>query len=360
MHCSKCGTNLNEGEKYCRGCGNQIIISNLNSSLYDKENVNNNIQNNNYTLEENNMLIKAYLGKENWINTQQMYKKITKNKKFRFSFGTFFWGPLYFVYRKLYIVGILSFIIKIFLEITNNSIWADIFIFLLSCIFYPLYIKNMNNNINNIKNENPNDNIEQLKQKCYKKGGVLCQDNIIGMIISIVLLLILSFGFGLIFSTNKKYETSDYVISYNSKKWTYSKLSNEMCGSSSFIYQANDSKISILCNSYNNSLSNTSYSLKNSKNRENLVAAFYIFIRSKYEDLNIIDATELKKVQNKDMYVMYFDYEKTDEYGRMYILCEEKNEEIKMLGFSAVTNDDSIKENFYKESLELINKIEIK
>lgn len=130
-------------------------------------------------------LIKYFIGK----NSDTIYPKM--NVKGSFNVFAFFFTSMYFIYRKMYLVGIISFIIEIiiFLLVSLSPTIASLLflIYRIACgaLFYPLYKSHVENKISNITEEsNGNDDLVNL---CIQKGGI----SVIAVILLIFLPLII-------------------------------------------------------------------------------------------------------------------------------------------------------------------------
>ena len=135
--------------------------------------------------------------KRTWMGS--LYDKANRRK---FSIPSFFFGGVYYLYRKLYLFGFIFLIISciipilgtnmILTNLTNPStmILSSIFITILPIIiniiygfaFYPLYKNNINQKLNKFKNEvqSPAQLIDLAKQK----GGTSVLFVILGIILS--------------------------------------------------------------------------------------------------------------------------------------------------------------------------------
>lgn len=153
--CPNCGSNTKSGEKFCGKCGTalQIVQNNVNEN-------NQMIQNNNIS---DNELVDAFIGQ----NTDKL-------KNGSFSVNTFFFGFIYVLYRKMWLLGILWFAIAIITVLFLSSFSSAIMTVLdivVAIEFKKLYIKHVNEEVEKIKQENPNATKEQLLIKCRNKGG---------------------------------------------------------------------------------------------------------------------------------------------------------------------------------------------
>lgn len=200
INCPKCGSNVNQGEMFCRVCGakigSQSIQPNqMGSTPSDNQQVhaqnqyvsqhqqimNNNVEygTSNYSSYSNDeALINAYIG-----------KNADKLKNGGFSVNTFFFGNIYVLYRKMWMLGIVWFLVSMIISMFLSSLSgvltlaANIFI---STQFKKWYLKHVEEKVDKIKADNPNASYEQLLVICTKKGGT----TIIPVIIFIVLYIV--------------------------------------------------------------------------------------------------------------------------------------------------------------------------
>lgn len=196
-NCPKCGANVNQGEMFCRVCGAKIISQSVQPNQMEQMPVANQqdyaqnqyvsqqqpIMNNNVgdlasnysSYSDDEALINAYIG-----------KNADKFKNSGFSVNTFFFGNIYVLYRKMWMLGIVwflvSMIISMFLSSLSSGLTLAINIFI-STQFKKWYLKHVEEKVAKIKTDNPHASHEQLLMICTQKGGT----TIIPVIIFIVL-----------------------------------------------------------------------------------------------------------------------------------------------------------------------------
>lgn len=198
MICLKCGKEIKDNEQICSNCGyNKNTIGNTdnpfgvkNQGIYnpnpvDKEKVAERLEHQ----KQFNDLTEIYIG-----------NKYYNFKKGKFSWCAFFFGPLYYMYRKLYSVGIITYIIEAlitgfcYLTYTTPlkflilySILSLIFRIFIGITFKKFYFNEIIERVAKIKHKNPDLGFNQLSEYTRKKGGT----NILIVVIIITITLII-------------------------------------------------------------------------------------------------------------------------------------------------------------------------
>lgn len=193
MICLKCGNEIKDNEQICGKCGynkNNIVntdnaYATVNRGVYNPNTVD--VDEANKVLEEQKQfdeLLQIYIGK--------MYYNF---KKGGFSFCAFFFSYIYFLYRKLYAIGIVIWILNMILtfvfkgSIIVGFIVGLVFNLFLGLLFKKFYFNECVERIAKIRQNNPNMGFNQLCEYVRRKGGV---NNII--IIPFILIYILVFA----------------------------------------------------------------------------------------------------------------------------------------------------------------------
>lgn len=220
MRCLKCGNELKDNEVMCSNCGynrnntpeqdNQFATRNIgvyNQNPVDQQEVDRKLQNQ----KEFDELVQIYMG-----------DKYYNFRKGGFSWCAFFFGPLYYLYRKLYAVGIILILmnigINVFFKITTQGrfdnvkniqeliklngfseyliistlVTLSISLFL-GLTFKKLYFNEIVERIGKIKKDNPKLGFNQLTQLVKEKGGTNILAPILAILIPIAVALILMF-----------------------------------------------------------------------------------------------------------------------------------------------------------------------
>lgn len=350
-------------------------MDNTNEIINDNQNElsNNSKPNDNYYGSDNDdSFRKTWMGK--------LYSKAQKRK---FSIPAFFFGGLYFLFRKLYLIGIIILLITITLPtlaivpmfsekfdiaalLSSSSILSIVSLLLnilYGFLFYPLYKKHIENKLKKYKNEAQNPS--QLIDIASHKGGT----SILAVIVSWLGLGLLS---GIMFSLllapimnfkpqlpnnnsnnlinnevteepNASYELfnfyNDYSIEYNSSKWFLNSADNSLVNG--------NYKLSYIQSLEN--LSSVGYDLTTENGR----SSFFTFLYNQFSaqiDSNTtleLGSSNFSKVNN--IYFAYLDLVYATSIERCYfILIPEEDTFIELILSNADTViSDEIQEEVY-------------
>jgi hypothetical protein len=198
MQCKNCGKRLKTKELFCPSCGyyngdvNNVSWDNnidllkddkteQTTDIIDRSNTTDTTQKEEYSYEDEDLL-EAFIGED--------YKII---KKHTFNIWALFFGWVYFIYRKLYVIGTLG----LALTLAVLMLFSKIFIFYLilvmfACgfIFNPVYIFIAKKKIEIIKLDNPDSDRYTLSNIAMSKGGVNLP---VALIIYFVFMVVLFF-----------------------------------------------------------------------------------------------------------------------------------------------------------------------
>jgi len=194
MRCKKCGKKLRANEIFCSSCGYYNDPSDSSSEDLYKENNNDfsseddllkdddsfdddiQIQATNFTDGKStkkrnkffdfqyDRFLEAYIGED--------YKIVVRKK---INIYAFFLNWMYFLYRKLYIIGIVGLIITgiVIKFFTNYFIYYIIIVMVLSgLLFNPIYLLVAKKRVLYIKRKSKYDDDFSIEQLCTKYGGV--------------------------------------------------------------------------------------------------------------------------------------------------------------------------------------------
>lgn len=189
----------------------------INSNLTNNKIVQNNISNNGGSIGNDN--IELISTKPNTmeninitdrINDEELLKAFIGNNYDKiiykqFNFSGFFFSFCYMFYRKMFLYGLLAFLINlIILNVIKNSIISLAFNVAIGFLVNKIYLFYANKKITKIKIQNPQMDTNELKMICSSKGGtsILCLIGgvITEIIISIfILIVMLTMGLGSLF-----------------------------------------------------------------------------------------------------------------------------------------------------------------
>lgn len=164
--CSNCGANIEQGETFCKVCGNQI------------------------TNIGNDDLINAYIG-----------DNVDAIRNRGFSFNTFLFGIYYVIYRKVWPILLKWLLLDILIKLLFvKLLFGKLLIIIGKLIinlyfsyqFKDFYLEYVEKQVNKVKEQNKDKSREELINICKRKGGTLIPSNIaliLGIIFYIILLI---------------------------------------------------------------------------------------------------------------------------------------------------------------------------
>lgn len=197
-YCFRCGTKVEENTQFCPHCGANIkeelnrynYVPNKEEKNQEKISPSHEDQYQyslNYSYKGADELIEGYVGNK--------YEKI---KNSHFSIPTLLFGPIYFLYRKLYLYGFIWFLVEAIL-LPISVIMAIIIRFLLAIGFSTIYLTEVKKRVENLRVLNQNINRDLLINRCKIKGGTN------KTILAIMLLIIIMFGILVAIGTYEAY-----------------------------------------------------------------------------------------------------------------------------------------------------------
>ncbi len=189
MNCPYCGENVTVNQVFCPKCGNRLIDHVITTD---------------YQISDNSELL-MYIDK----NANKIMKRT-------FSIPSFFLGMYYYLYRKMYLLGLLFLLIAIGFTIgsyfipDNMSIYFFIgystLMFILNIVvsitFNRLYVNHANRKINSIKKRNPKITKFELEERIRYSGGT----NILAPLLAILLIIGTN-----VYITYKLFNQKDYM-----------------------------------------------------------------------------------------------------------------------------------------------------
>ncbi len=169
-----------------------INNGNMQSNMPPNQNINMQFQNNAVNVNSNDEeLLRAFIGNN--------YDKITTK---RFNFAGFFFTTCYLFYRKMFLYGLLFFLINfVIVNIIKSFIINLLLCIVVGFFVNKIYLHYAKKKIAKIKLENPQKNIEELKSICSNKGGTSVGKIFLGFLAEIgislvILIVVIIAGFG--------------------------------------------------------------------------------------------------------------------------------------------------------------------
>ena len=169
-YCSICGNELDNNGK-CKNCGNQ---GSFESAVNETTQC--------LSAKDYETLKMVYIG-NNYVGIEES----------KLSFSSLLFGPIYALYRKIYLVGIVWLFIIVLL-LLNFSVYVTlsinlVFNIIMFFMFNSLYLKIIDKKINKIVDKHPNYTLEELKRICAKNGRTSPVFIVIFTILGILLVL---------------------------------------------------------------------------------------------------------------------------------------------------------------------------
>lgn len=302
---------------------------------------------------EQENIIKSFIGK----NSEVIYSKI--NKKGSFNIYSMLFTFMYFLYRKMYIIGIISFVLQSLIAEVVNNIFVSLACFVIwGFAFYPLYKMYVNRKVKKITAK------EFTEEEIKKKGGTSVGAAIIVPVILIVILLasigieIMNSAMETINNNDNNTNTSKYY-SYNGAKIKYgNEWQEEYVSAGNEIDKAlceKNGDIIIICLKVSDiSDATTDYSLSN--DRQELYNTWKNAEEEVYSanGISIIkESNGFKKLSN-DLYYAYLEIY-SNRYIRGYTLLDYKSStaiSITVISDVSLTNSEEEKINEMLKTVE--------
>lgn len=185
MNCQKCGSALNAGQNFCPVCGNSVVEL---DTLYNSQNNSSPIINstNESTAIDKNSLYSMYIGKH-----------ANEIQKGGYSFCTLIFGPIYFLYRKMYLYGfiwiLINSIINPFIGLISNGLnyfVSVISMFVMGFFTKKIYLKKIQKDVDELYLKNSYKSKEELMSILMTKGGTSIPAIFLGLLAVPVSLLL--------------------------------------------------------------------------------------------------------------------------------------------------------------------------
>lgn len=169
---------------------NSVNTNNMTQTVVPNQGVtpNINVVNQNFSnTMDDEAFLKAFIGKN--------YEKITTCN---FNFSAFFFSSLYVLYRKMFWQGLVLYCAMFVSSNLLGSIGKVISLVIAlatGLMFNKIYVKYATDEVEKIKQQNPNGNSNAINLACFSKGGTSVGNIFLGLFIAIVISII----YGMIF-----------------------------------------------------------------------------------------------------------------------------------------------------------------
>lgn len=139
----------------------------------------------------NDPLTEVFVAK-NFSSYKRKWEKLKENKKASWNWAAFFLGPLWAIYRKMYLVAFLYFLASSVLEMIPvlGSLLAIVIWILFSVYAHYLYYRFVKNKIAKIKAEVKDETL--LQDTIKRKGGVNVWAPIVVAILFVVFIILMT------------------------------------------------------------------------------------------------------------------------------------------------------------------------
>lgn len=304
------------------------------------------------------ILVKRFIGK----NADVIYNKM--EKKGSFNVFCMLFSFFYFMYRKMYLIGLISFLIQSLIANYVKNIFVSIICMIMwGFIFYPLYKFHITRTINKIKEKATTE--EEINNMCTKKGGTSIIAAIIVPLI-LIIILIASLGMKILDSAtdvinnqnNNDSNISNYY-SYNGAKIKYGNdWQQKYVGVGGQKYKAlceKDGNIVIIClqvADINDGISDYSLSSKRQELYNELIDTETATYSA--NGITISKQTYGFKQLFNNIYYEYHEIYK-DNYARTYTILNSENNRVASLMVISDSYITDIEESKINEVLKTIN-----
>ena len=229
MKCIKCGAYVYQSDKFCRSCGTELTNDdcqygdNIPNSKYDSSSCHE--QQYNYSYEYSNKTTPTYnmnATHEDQYNYNTNYSYDTSKydydykpndsgedkyikefigpnynsiKNMKFSLPALIFGPMYLIYRKIWGFALLTIIIELAAVFLLNSDLSQTVSLIINIYlgfkFQSIYMKQVEDKVEQIKQQGLDKSTTELLEVCKKKGGTTMKGVVAAIFVSIVLYIAL-------------------------------------------------------------------------------------------------------------------------------------------------------------------------
>lgn len=201
MRCIYCNSLIEDNSNYCKYCGNDLSAV-KNKIKYDNEKYE-----------------RAFVG-----NAYDSFKNST------FNVAAFFLGPIYLLYRKMYLITFFYIIISLSFPLIPNI--------LLGFLINSLYLEHVKSKVKSIKDANSTMSTDSILEICEKKGGVSFIGPILYFIFVVALIVFCYYIFAVTLDDFDSKHNDDYNNPINNELLYY--VPNEFKGTGNYYYAIDD------------------------------------------------------------------------------------------------------------------------
>lgn len=201
----------------------QMPIANVqtNQAVIPEQNTNINSEKINSVITNQSLVDDDYEINENELFSAYISKNVSKFKNGGFSWCTFFFGYIYMFYRKMWLLGIVYFVLSLILSV--QPILNLILSIYISIIFKKIYSKHSMTKVKKIVLQHPQVSQKDLQYICYKKGGTANWVIVVFVVIPMIILGISILLITLPLINSTKNSSNKEIIT---ESWNYSVAAN--------------------------------------------------------------------------------------------------------------------------------------
>ncbi len=183
MKCLACGKDVDDDIKFCPYCGEKYSVRKEEKvEKEDKKEVKKTVKKVEKKVEDKKEVIDIKEINDNNLEEFYIQENYLKIKNKLFSLPTLLFGSIYFLYRKMYLLTVLYITLLVVLNYYFDNYIMLITLILhiiMSFLFNKIYLEKVEENINFIKKNNPDNYLDLIK----KKGGISVMMLVIAIIV---------------------------------------------------------------------------------------------------------------------------------------------------------------------------------
>jgi len=326
----------------------------------------------NDNIDRNEKNIKSWIGEKQDV----MYSKMQKNLSFNIWSAIF--RGYYFLYRKMYLIGIGMIIIQgLITKIVDipNILLQVILSLIFGVIFYPIYKWHIQRKIRKLEKNNYTD--EQISEITKKKGGKSIGAALTLPVIYIVLILIsmaitmLAAGGVIGGKTSidnnmnntminddnviKTYSVDNIKVKYNKNKWKQKKIENQGTEVKTLLHEDNNICIYVL-EGMSKKYDKLNLDLEDKEDRDTLYNMSINSIKSISEERLLEKSNGVKKIENGLYYSWYNIKTVNNSYNRCVMMMSVDDNAICIIYVEG--NSEKVLDKYEDDVMEVLQTIE--